>query len=167
MSCSARSGAMSFSTPVDVSACTTATTRASRVLALRVEQPLRIERHPPAFVDADDLGSAAARDFAHAVAEHAVGADDRGVAGLEQVDEARFHPGRAGARDRQRQRVVGAEHRAEARHRLVEDREELGIHVSEQRPRQRGGGFGVRVRRAGSEEQAVGDRHEPETRAAD
>ena len=38
---------MSFSTPVDVSACTTATQARVRVLALRVEQPLRIERHGP------------------------------------------------------------------------------------------------------------------------
>ncbi len=66
----------------------------------------------------------------------------------------------------QRQRVVGTEHRPEARHGLVENREELGIHVTEQRTRQRGGGFGVRVRRAGPEEQAVGDRHAPEVRAA-
>ena len=82
---------MSFSTPVDVSACTTATRRASRVLALRVEQPLRVERPAPLLLDAHDVGAAAARHLAHAVAEHAVGADDRGVARLEQVDEARLH----------------------------------------------------------------------------
>ena len=62
----------------------------------------------------------------------------------------------------QRQRVVGAEHGAEARHRLVEHREELGVHVAEQRPRERGRRLGVRVRRAGPEEQAVSDRHAPE-----
>ena len=74
---------MSFSTPVDVSACTTATSARVGVLALRVEQPLRIERPAPRRVDAHDLGAAAARDLAHALAEHAVDADDHGVARLD------------------------------------------------------------------------------------
>ena len=108
------SGAISFSTPVDVSACTTATRRACGWRALGVEQPLRVERAPPRRVDAHDLGAAAPRDLAHALAEDTVDADDHGVAGLEQVDEARLHAGRAGTADRQRQRVLRAEDGAEA-----------------------------------------------------
>ena len=85
------SGATSFSTPVDVSACTTATSRAPGFAALRVEQPLRVDRAAPRLVDAHDLGAAALRDVAHALAEHAVDADDHGVARLDEVDEARLH----------------------------------------------------------------------------
>ena len=73
--------------------------------ALRVEQPLRVDRAAPRRVDAHDLRAAPARDLAHALAEHAVDADDHGVAGLDEVDEARLHARRAGAADRQRQRV--------------------------------------------------------------
>ena len=73
----------SFSTPVDVSACTTASTRARGCSRLRVEQSLRIDRATPRLVDAHDLGAAPARDLAHALAEHAVDADDRGVARLD------------------------------------------------------------------------------------
>ena len=153
---------MSFSTPVDVSAWTTATTRASRVLALGVEQALGIEREAPLLLDAHDVGTAAARDFAHPVAEHAVRADDGGVAGLEQVDEAGLHAGRAGAAHREGQRVVGAEDGAQARHRLVHDREELGVHVPEQRTAECGDRFRVGIGRTRSEEQSVGDRHAAE-----
>ena len=99
--------------------------------ALRVEQPLRIDRAAPRLVDAHDLGTAPARHLAHALAEHAVHADDRGVAGLEQVDEARLHAGRAGAADRQRQRVRGLEHGSEPIGDLVEHDEEVGIEVPE------------------------------------
>ena len=95
VACSARSGATSFSTPVDVSACTTATSRACGVVALRVEQPLRIERGTPRRVDSHHLGAAATRDLAHPLAEDAVHPDDDGVAGLDQVDEARLHAGGA------------------------------------------------------------------------
>ena len=45
---------------------------------------------------------------------------------------------------------VGAEDRAEAVAGLVEDREEVGVEVAEQRPRERGGDLGVRVRRPGA-----------------
>ena len=99
--------------------------------------------------------AAAPRHLAHAVAEHAVGADDRGVARLEQVDEAGFHARRARAAHRQRERVLGAEHGAQPLHRLVHDREELGIHVPEQRATERGGGLGVRVRRSRAEQQTI------------
>jgi hypothetical protein len=141
-----------------VSACTTATRRApgySRCASSSVA----VECPAPLFLDAHDLGAAAARDLAHAVAEHAVGTDDRGVARLEQVDEARLHAGRAGAADRQRELVLGTEHGAQARHRVVEDGEEFGIHVADQRPGERGNGLGVRVRRPGAEQESVGERH--------
>src|SRR3712207_8775095 len=59
----------------------------------------------PWLLDAHHVGAAPARDVAHALAEHPVDADDRGVAGLEQVDEAGFHAGAARPADRQRQRV--------------------------------------------------------------
>ena len=81
---SAASGAISFSTPVDVSACTTASSARVRVARVRVEQLLRVDGAPPRLFDAHDLGAAAARDLAHAFAEHAVDADDRGVTRLER-----------------------------------------------------------------------------------
>ncbi len=107
-----------------------------RVLPLRVEETLRVERHAPPLLDAHDVGAATARDLAHPVAEHAVRTDDRGVTGFEEVHEARFHPRRAGTRQREGERVVGAEHEAQPRHGVVEQREELGIHVPEQGPRE-------------------------------
>ena len=56
--CNAASGAISFSTPVDVSACTTASTRACGLRALRVEQLLRVDCAAPRRVDAHDLRAA-------------------------------------------------------------------------------------------------------------
>ena len=68
------------------------------MLALGVEQPLRVERQAPRLLDPHDVGAAPARDLAHALAEHAVDADDHGVARLDQVDEARLHARRSRCR---------------------------------------------------------------------
>ncbi len=132
-----------------------------RVGALRVEQLLRIDRASPRRVDPHDLGPAAARDLAHAFAEHAVDADDRGVAGLEQVDEARLHTRGTGAADRQRQRVVGAEHRPQPVGDVVEHTEELGVEMPEHRPLERFHDLGIRVRRTRPEQQLIGVNHAP------
>ena len=68
----------------------------------------------PGRLDAHDVGAAAARDLAHPLAEDAVDADDRRVARLEQVDEARLHARRTGAADRKVSVFVGAEHECAA-----------------------------------------------------
>ena len=102
---------------------------------------------------------APAGDFRHALAEHAVHADDRGVAGLEQVDEARLHARRSRPADGQRERVLRPEHSAQPIHCLVEQREELGVEVPEDGPGQRGDRFGVRVRRPRAEQETFTLRH--------
>ncbi len=67
---------------------------------LRFEQPARIERVTPRRLDAHDIGPATTSDLAHPLAEHSVHTDDHRVAGLDQVDEARFHACRPGSGDR-------------------------------------------------------------------
>src|SRR5262245_34135925 len=130
-----------------------------RVLALGVDQLMRIEGTPPRLLDADDLGAATAGDVGHSLPEHAVHADDGGVTRLEKVDEARLHAGRSGAADGQCQRVLGEEDAPQSLHRLVEQREELGIEVPEDGTGEGRDGFRVRVRRAGAEEETFALRH--------
>jgi len=126
---------------------------------LRVEEGLRIDRLAPGRLDPDHLGTAPPRDLAHALAEHTVDPDDHGVARFDEVDEARLHTRRARAGDGQGECVLGAEHRAEPVTRLVEDAEELGVEVADERSAERGEHLGVRVGRAGPEEEAIGDGH--------
>ena len=123
---------------------------------LRIEQALRIDGAAPRRVDPHDFGTAAARNIAHALAEHAVDADDRGVAGFEEVDEAGLHAGRAGAADGQRERVARPERDAQAVGDLVEHDEEIRVEVAEHRPLERFHHLGVRVRRPRPEQQSVG-----------
>ena len=98
-------------------------------------------------------------DVAHALAEHAVHADDHDVAGIDEVHEGGFHARRAGAADRQRQFVLGAEHRAQAIAGLVEQREEVGVEMPEERTGERLGDLGIRVARSGTHEHAVAMGH--------
>ena len=126
---------------------------------LRGEERLGVDRTAPRGLDARQLRPGPAGDLAHPLAEHTVHPDDHVVAGLEEVHEARFHARGAGAAHRQGECVLGAEDRAQPRRRLVEQREEVGIEVPEQRPRERGGDLGVGVRRSWSEEESISERH--------
>ena len=133
-----------------------------RVLALRVEQPLRIERVPHSS-STRTTSAPQRRATSHMRSPNTPLTPTITVSpGFDQVDEARLHARGAGAAHREGQRVVGAEDGAQARHRLVHDREELRVHVPEHRTRERGDHLGVRVRRAGTEQQTVGDRHAAE-----
>ena len=127
--------------------------------AVRVEQLLRIDGAAPRRVDAHDLGAAPPRDLAHALAEHPVDTDDRGVARLEQVDEARFHAGGTGTADRQRQRVVGAKEQSQPVGDLVEHDEEVGIEVPEDGALERFHDLGIRIRRTRPEQQPISVKH--------
>ena len=80
-----------------------------------------------------DLGPGALGDVFHPGAEHAVDADEHLVAGLDQVDDDGFHPGRARPGNRQRQPILGLKHVAEQVLGLVHQRHELGVEVAEQR----------------------------------
>ena len=130
-----------------------------RMCVPRVKELVRIDRVTPGGLDAHDLGAAPARDLAHPLAEHAVDADDRGVARLEQVDEACLHPGRSGSADRQGERVARAEHRAQTVGDLVEHDEEVGIEMPEHRPLERLHHLRIRIRRPGPEQQSISMRH--------
>ena len=82
--------------------------RATRLQMHRQEQQFvaaaRVEGHRGAAAQliaqrkTHDVGAATPRDLAHAFPEHAVDADDRGVARFEEVDEARLHARGAGCR---------------------------------------------------------------------
>jgi hypothetical protein len=124
-----------------------------------VEEALRVDRLAPRCLDADDLRAAAGRDVAHALPEHAVHADHDDVAVAHHVHERRFHARRAGATDRQRERVRGLEDLAQPVARLVEHGEELGVEVAQQRSRERRRDLGVRVRRTRPHQHAVAQRH--------
>ena len=110
--CSCASRAISGSgcqAPVEVSACTSATSFGRR----RSRAPPRPARArttwPHGASTRIDGRAGALGDVGHARAEDAVHADDHLVARLEQVHEARFHAGAAGARDREGERVLGRE----------------------------------------------------------
>ncbi len=126
---------------------------------LRAEQRLGIDGASPRRLDACQLRATPSGDLAHPLAEHPVHTDDHVIAGLDEVHEARFHARRPGTAHRQGERVLGAEDRAQARRSLVEQREEVGIEVPEERAGERGGDLGVRVRGSGSEEESISQRH--------
>ena len=126
---------------------------------MRIDHPLRIDGLAPLLLDAHDLAPAARRDVAHALAEHAVDADDHDVARIDEVHERGFHARRPGTADRQRQFVLGAEHRAQAITRLVEQHEEVGVEVPEQRTGEGLSDFGIGIAGAGTHEHAVAMGH--------
>ncbi len=111
---------------------------------MRGEQALRVDGLAPLGVDPDDLGPVAVRHLAHAFAEHAVDADDDGVARTDEVDEGRLHAGRSGPAQREGQPVGRPEDLAQPVVRAVEDRQELRIEVAEHGAGQGHGHFGVR-----------------------
>ena len=127
---------------------------------VRGRESLWIDGLAPLGLDSHYASPATGDDIAHALAEHAVDADHDDVAGADDVDERRLHARRAGAADRQGERVGGAEHGAQPVARLVEQREEVGIEVPEQRARERLGDLWVRIAGAGTHEHAVAMGHD-------
>jgi hypothetical protein len=84
-------------------------------------------------LDPDRLAAGALHDRRHPLAEDALDRDDRAVARLEQVDQAGLHARAAGAGERERQRVRGAKQAPEHLLDLVEQRQERGIQVPDDR----------------------------------
>jgi hypothetical protein len=91
--------------------------------------------------------------------EEAVDADDDHVAGTDEVDEGGLHPGRAGAGHRERESVGRRPHGPKPVAGLVEQGDEGGVEVTEQRPAEAGGRLRIRVARAGTHQDALGYRH--------
>ena len=123
---------------------------------VRGEQPFGVDGLAPRGVDPDDLGAAARRRRRTCAAPNTpltpmTTASPR----LDDVDEARLHAGRAGGRHRERQRVVGAEGGAEPLVGLVEQGEELGVEVAEQRAGERRDDLWVGVAGPGPHQDAV------------
>ena len=138
--------------PVEVSAWTIPTTLGpTRLTAASTSS--RVEDLAVRPLDRRDLGPGPLGDVDHPAAEDAVDADEHPVARLDQVDDDRLHPGRAGPRDRQRQPVLGLEDVAEQVLRLVHQGHELGVEVAEQRHPQRGQDARMDVARARAQEQ--------------
>ena len=91
--------------------------------------------------------------------------DDHRVARLDEIDDRRFHAGRAGAAHRERHPVLRAEQLAQAALQLVHDLQVVRIEVPDRRPRQRGEHARVDVARAGAEQRADGRIERGEVRA--
>jgi hypothetical protein len=92
---------------------------------------LRIERGAPLCFHNIDLRAAALRHIDHARAEHAVHADEHGVARLDQIDKTGLHTRAAGAGHRQRQAILGLKHLAQHGHALIHNLQKLGIQVAD------------------------------------
>ena len=115
-------------------------------------QLLRVHRLTPGILHHDRHAPAALHVLDHAAAEDAVATDDDLVAGLHQIHEAGLHAHRAGAGNRESQRVLGLEritqqyfqfihHAGERRiemadHRLTQGGQHPRVHVGGPRPHQ-------------------------------
>ena len=130
------------------------------MLAMRVEQALRVDRASPRRLHAHDFGAGPARNLTHALTEHTVDPDDHGVTRLDEIDEAGLHARRAGPAHGQRQRVLGSERDPQPVGDLVEHQEEVGIEMPEHRALERLHHLGVRVRRAGAQQETFGVLHD-------
>ena len=135
---SATSGCGSLSAPVDVSACTKATMRASGCGRQRRLDLSHGDRGAPVVVDHDRYAARALHVLDHAPAEGAVAADDHLVARLDEVDEARLHADGARTRHRKRDLVRRLEGVAQELLELLHHPHELGVEVTD-----RGTGHGL------------------------
>ena len=139
-------------TPVEVSACTNATTRGrARAMASAMASSARIV--PGSASTRVTLGSGAPGHLAHPLAEDARHPDHDRIARLEQVDQAGLHARAAGGRERQRHPVPGSEQPPQAGLHAVEHAQEGRIEMAEHRLRERSPHARMDVRGAGSEQQ--------------
>ena len=111
----------------------------------------------PGRLDGHDGRAAALDHLRHAHAEVAVAADDDGVAGLDDVVDGGLHAGGAGAGDRHREVVLGAEDRAQGALRVVEQLDEDGVEHADDGLRHRAVDARVHERGPGAEQEAVGE----------
>ena len=160
---------MSFSTPVDVSACTTATRRASGCSRCASSRRCGSSGAPHSS-STRTTSAPQRRATSHMRSPNTpLTPTIDGVARLEQVDEARLHARRAGAAHRAASARCSV--RKTVRRRAIVSSmiaRNSGSMCPSIGRRERGDRLGVRVRRAGPEQQTVGDRHAPEpTSAAD
>ena len=149
---------MSFSTPVDVSACTTATTRACGCSRCASSRRCGSSGSPHS-ASTRTTSAPQRRATSHMRSPNTPLTPTIAVSpGSSRLTKHASMPAEPVPLIGSVSAFVGAEHGAQARHRLVEHREELGIEVPEHRAPERGDRLGVRVRRTGPEQQAIGDR---------
>ncbi len=117
--------------PVDVSACTKASTLASGFASRAAATFSGRDRRAPVVVDDHRHAAHARRVLEHARAEHAVAAHDDLVARLHEVHEAGLHADRAGAGHGERHLVGGLECVAEELLDLLHEAHELGVQVAD------------------------------------
>ena len=125
----------------------------------RLPHALRIHSLPHLMLDRDDVRSAALRDLPQPLSEVTVDSDNERIARLDDVHHRGFHPGGAGAGDRQRHRILRPEYVAQQRAYVVHHGEEVRVQVSNERGRHRLQYARVHVGWACSHEQPVW-RHE-------
>jgi len=113
------------------------------------------EDFAPGFVEADDLHAVAAAHFADALAEEAVDENSEFRAGIAEVGNGGFHAGAAGTGDGQGELVFGTEEGAESGADFLENLEEIGVHVADDRPGHGLVNTWLDLGRAGSEEQSL------------
>ena len=123
------------------------------------EHSLDVDRLAPFVVNGNGVGAGPADHVDHPPTKDAIDADHDGVARSDEVDNGGFHPGRPGCRHGKRQRVCGAEYRAQPNVGLIEQGDELRVEVTEHWPAERLHSLGIGVARAGAHEDAIGQRH--------
>ena len=92
---------------------------------------LLIEHRSPRRLDFFHHRAAALGDIHHARAEHTIDADENLLSRLDQIDEERLHPRRAGAAHRQRHLIFRAKDLAQLLADLIHDLKEHRIEVAD------------------------------------
>ena len=94
-------------------------------------EALRIERRAPFCFNSIHLGATALRHVDHTSAKDAVDADQHGIAGFDEIDEASLHAGAAGARHGQRQTILSLKDFPQHGHALVHDLQKFRIEMAD------------------------------------
>ena len=128
--------------PVEVSACTSVTTRAGRSRSARLTW-LDLERLSPWHLEPLHLAAEPTGYLCQPVTKEAVHAGKHRLTRLDQVGQRRFHGRGARTGDGQGQSVVGLEDHAQERLNVGQDGDELRVEMADQR-----GGHGAQEHEA-------------------
>jgi hypothetical protein len=125
------------------------------VLFERVLKLVGVNRLTPFVLDHDRRGAATLDVFDHASTEDPVSAHDHLVARRDHVDEAVLHADRAGARDREGERVLRLVNVAQQRLQLLHHLDEHRIEVADRGLAHRGEDARMDLGRAGAHERPL------------
>ena len=158
--CSAASGAISFSTPVDVSACTTASSARLRVARAARRAAAADRSRGPTAASTRTTSAPHRRATSHMRSPNTPLTPMIAVSpGSSRLTKHASMPAEPVPLIGSVSAFVGAEHGAQAVGDLVEHDEEVGIEVPEHRALERFHHLGIRIRRPGPEQQSIGMQH--------